>query len=81
MQACQNPFGLAFGLGIGRALVELVRLFEGIERFEENLVDFCWRHAGFVLILRKLIACGLRTVIRCIRVQGHRILWVKGFDF
>ena len=74
MQARENTFCLAFGLGIGSGLVELARLFECVEGFQEDFVDFGGRHARLILILSQLIIVVLGTLFRHIRVQGHRIL-------
>lgn len=80
MQARENTFGLAFGFGIGCGLMELARLFERIESFQQDFVDLRRRHAGFPLTLSGLIVGVLWTVFECIRVQVHNILGLR-FSF
>lgn len=74
MQARQNTFGLAFGFGIGRGLVKLLRLLKRIQSLEQDFINFCRRHAKFVLILIGTIIVVLRAVVQCIQVQSHMIV-------
>lgn len=80
MQTRQDTFGLAFGFRIWRALVKFVRLFERIQSFEQDFVDFRWRHAGFPLALNGLIVAGLWVVTEYIRVQVHKFFGLR-FNF
>lgn len=63
MQTCENAFGLAFSIGVRRAFVQAARLYQSIERVQQDIVNFRWQ--GHALTETGLSSVVLGTVPGC----------------